>query len=175
MIKRFAPFLSLSLSLSMLTAIALPGCDEFAPERTRSAAAPVDEEFVDEEPGVSHAEIDDEPDDINAPDDLTATAPEPTATYWDCKDSSAFCFWPKTGYGGTPYALPKGDFAIKFSAPVLSMLKRNGTYRVKLFGNDNFTGNCAVFGLEDAYADSSKLPFPVKSAKRMEPWEKGCP
>lgn len=172
MTKRFARFLSLSLSLSV--AIALPGCDEFDAE-TPFDAEPADEELaVDEEGGLFHAEIDDEPDDIDPLDALTATAPDPSATYWDCKDSSAFCFWTTTGYGGTPSALPKGDFAIKFNSPVWSMLKRKGTYRVKLFGNDNFTGNCAVFGLGDAYAASSKLPFAVKSARRMEPWENGC-
>lgn len=171
MTKRFARFLSLFLS----AAIALPGCDEVDGESTPSDAEPVDEELsVEEERGPSHAEIDDGPDDIAPLDALTATAPDPGAAYSDCKDSSAFCFWTKTNYGGTPSALPKGDFAIKFNNPVWSMLKRKGTYRVKLFGNDNFTGNCAVFGLDDAYAASSKLPFAVKSARRMEPWENGC-
>ena len=166
--KKFTLFLSLS------AAIALPGCDEFDAENTPSDAESVDVEFaVEEERELSHAEIDDESD-IDPLDALTATAPDPSTTYWDCTDSSAFCFWTKTGYGGTPSALPKGDFAIKFKDPVWSMLKRKGTYRVKLFGNDNFTGNCAVFGLEDAYAASPQLPFAVKSARRMEPWENGC-
>ena len=173
MTKRFA--LSLSLSLSLSTAIALPGCDEADAKSTPSEAEPVDEEWaVEEERGLSHAEIDHEPDDIDPLDALTATTPDPSATYYDCKDSSAFCFWTKTGYGGTPSTLPKGDFAIKFKDPVWSMLKRKGTYRVKLFGNDNFAGNCAVFGLQDAYAASPNLPFAVKSARRMEPWQQRC-
>lgn len=169
MTKRFA------LSLSLCAAINLPGCDEFDAENTPSDEELVDEVLaVDDERWLSHAGVDADPDPIDPLDPLTATEPDPSAAYGDCKESSAFCFWTQTGYAGTPSALPKGDFAIKFKDPVWSMLKRNGTYRVKLFGNDNFTGNCAVFGLKDVYAASPKLPFAVKSARRMEPWEGGC-
>lgn len=106
--------------------------------------------------------------------DGLADAPSPVLSYGECPASASFCFWEQNKYGGYPTALPKGDFAINFDTPIKSMLKRNGTYRVKLFSKAGFTGNCAVFGLADKYADSPNLPFDVRSAQRMEPWEGGC-
>ncbi len=108
------------------------------------------------------------------PFDKLAEAPDPVAGYYDCPASASFCFWQQIKYGGYPTVLPKGDFAINFGTPIRSMVKRDGTYRVKLFSKAGFGGNCAVFGLADKYAQSPNLPFEVRSARRMEPSEGGC-
>ena len=112
--------------------------------------------------------------DIDQVDDSAVEAPDPLATYWDCPDSSSFCFWFQPGYGGKPIAFPPGDFAIKdFGKDVWSMLKRKGTYRVKLFSEPNYKGNCKVFGLSGDSAQSPNLGK-VRSARRMEPSEGPC-
>jgi len=111
---------------------------------------------------------------IDPPDEFTE-APDPAAANGSCPSSASFCFWTQTEYGGVRTALPKGDFAINnFATSVKSMLKRNGTYRVKVFSMAGYKGSCSVFGLADKFAQSPNLPFAVKSARRMEPWEGGC-
>ncbi len=151
----------------LFTVAAAPACDPSDEDHTLERNE--DELLADAELADDEAEHDA----LHSLDEL-AEAPNPVAGYWDCPASASFCFWQQSKYGGYPTALPKGDFAINFGTSIKSMLKRNGTYRVKLFSKAGFAGNCAVFGLADQYADSPNLPFEVRSARRMEPWEGGC-
>ena len=112
--------------------------------------------------------------DIDRVEELAVEAPEPLAGYWDCPAQGNFCFWSQPNYGGQPIVFPAGDFAVNFDPPVRSVMKRNGTYRVKLYGQPHFKGNCKVFGAEGDYAASPNL-FEIRSARRMEPGEAFCP
>lgn len=151
----------------LFTAAAAPACDPIDEDHPLERS---DDDFLaDADP----AEDDAEHDGLHHLDNL-AQAVDPIASYGECPASASFCFWSDIKFGGFPTILSKGDFAINFVTPVKSMLKRNGTYRVKLFSKAGFKGNCAVFGLADKYAESANLPFQVLSARRMEPWEGGC-
>lgn len=153
----------------LFTGAVAPACDPINEDHAHEFSE--DALLADAEP----ADADDADDaDANAPLNALAEAPDPVAAYGECPASASFCFWYQIKYGGYPTALPKGDFAINFVHPVSSMIKRSGTYRVKLFSKPGFKGNCAVFGLADKYAESPNLPFEVLSARRMEPWEGGC-
>lgn len=160
-------YLKLITSALLLTVAAASACDPLDEEHTLERTE--DELLIDGEQADDEAEHD-----ALDPLDELADAPNPVAGYWDCPASASFCFWQQIKAVGYPTALPKGDFAINFGTPIRSMLKRDGTYRVKLFSKAGFKGNCAVFGLEGEYAYSPNLPFEVRSARRMEPSEGGC-
>jgi hypothetical protein len=152
----------------LFTAAAAPACDPIDEDHALERS---DDEFL-----ADAEQADDDDAEHNGLDHLDnlAQAVDPVASYGECPASASFCFWSEIKYGGFPTVLSKGDFAINFVTPVKSMLKRNGTYRVKLFSKAGLKGNCAVFGPADKYAASPNLPFAVLSARRMEPWEGGC-
>ena len=158
-------FLSASLLLCVSAAV---GCD---PGDEEPAAELADDEFVEDE-----ADDEQPANPAVAPlDELAVEAPEPSATYEQCPWHASFCFWQAPNYGGQPIIFPTGDFAVnKFDPPVRSILKRNGTYRVKLFSQPGFKGTCKVFGVDGQWAQSPNL-FEVRSARRMEPHEAFCP
>lgn len=146
------------------TLSATVGCDPSDEEQ--AIELPDDELIADDEQA--------EQQDIDRADELAAEAPEPLAGYNQCPDQGKFCFWSQPDYGGQPLVFPAGDFAVNFNPPVQSMLKRNGTYRVKLFTQPHFKGGCQVVGPDFEYAASPNLGK-IWSARRMEPGEAFCP
>lgn len=152
-------------SAALLAAIFALGCepddDPDAAEQSSDLELVADDEEIDEQRGIEALEV------------VSAAPTDPSEAYADCT-GAGFCFWTQIEYGGKPYIQPKGDFAVSFAQPIRSARKHQGTYRVKMFSNPNFTGQCMVFGCEGCGASSPKLLFPVRSARRMKPSEPGC-
>lgn len=151
----------------------LTGCDDDMRADELEADENLAEELEDD--AIAQAVLaDDEVDDGEAaPVDAIETIrmeTKPNAIYSDCPPWANFCFWTGAWYTGTMTAYTNGDFYAVFQAPVNSMLKRNGTHRVKVFGN----GSCKVVGPYGSAVYEPVLPFPVAVAKRLENGAPGC-